>query len=42
VSDAYDLGANCYIVKPIDLDEFVAVLSDIERFWLVRATLPGE
>jgi CheY-like chemotaxis protein len=42
VSDAYDLGANCYIVKPIDLDEFVAVLRDIERFWLVRARLPGE
>ena len=41
VADAYDLGANCYIVKPIDLDEFVAVLRDIERFWLGRASLPG-
>jgi CheY-like chemotaxis protein len=40
VSDAYDLGANCYIVKPIDLDEFVGVLRDIERFWLGRASLP--
>jgi CheY-like chemotaxis protein len=42
VTDAYDLGANCYIVKPIDLDEFVNVLRDIERFWLVCARLPGE
>jgi chemotaxis family two-component system response regulator Rcp1 len=31
---AYDLGANCYIVKPVDLDQFMNVVRTIEGFWL--------
>jgi len=35
---AYELGANAYIVKP--LDNFVDLVGDLERFWLRRAELP--
>lgn len=31
---AYDLHANCYIVKPVDLDQFIHVIRTIEGFWL--------
>ncbi len=37
---AYDLNANCYITKPLDLDEFLDVVHTIEDFWLKIATLP--
>ena len=42
VAGAYNLNANCYIAKPLDLDEFMAVVHSIEEFWLERATLPEE
>lgn len=38
----YDLHANCYVVKPADLDEFIDVVKSIEHFWLKSATLPAE
>jgi CheY-like chemotaxis protein len=38
VRQAYELGANAYIVKP--LDDFVDLVGDFERFWLRRAELP--
>jgi len=37
---AYDLHANCYITKPVDLDEFVTVVKAIEDFWLNLVKLP--
>lgn len=37
---AYDLNANSYITKPIDLDEFVRVVKSIENFWLTVVKLP--
>jgi len=37
---AYDLHANCYITKPVDLDQFIAVIRSIESFWLTIVTLP--
>lgn len=40
VQDSYDLHANCYISKPLDLDEFVRIVRAIEEFWLATATLP--
>jgi CheY-like chemotaxis protein len=36
----YDLHANCYITKPIDLDRFIAVVRAIEDFWLAIVKLP--
>jgi len=36
----YDLHANCYITKPIELDSFIAVVRAIEDFWLTIVKLP--
>jgi CheY-like chemotaxis protein len=38
----YDLHANCYIIKPIDLDRFIEVVRAIEDFWLTIVRLPRE
>jgi CheY-like chemotaxis protein len=37
---SYKLNANCYIAKPIDLDQFVKVVKAIEDFWLSVVKLP--
>jgi len=37
----YDLHANCYITKPVDLDQFLKVVKSIEDFWLTVVRLPG-
>lgn len=37
---AYNLHANCYITKPINLDQFIKVLQAIEDFWLTIVKLP--
>jgi len=39
---SYDLHANCYITKPVDLDQFISVVQAIESFWLTIVTLPGQ
>jgi two-component system, chemotaxis family, response regulator Rcp1 len=36
----YDLHANCYITKPVDLERFVTVVSHIQDFWLAIVKLP--
>jgi len=38
---AYDLHANCYITKPIDLLQFVKVVKAIEEFWFTIVKLPN-
>jgi hypothetical protein len=35
VQTAYELGANSYIVKPVDFDKFVEVATQIELYWCV-------
>jgi len=40
VLKSYDLHANCYVTKPVDLDKFIVVVQSIDRFWLTIATLP--
>lgn len=37
---AYKFYANCYITKPLDLDQFIAVVKSIEDFWLTIVKLP--
>jgi len=37
---SYDLHANCYITKPVDLDQFIRVMKSIEDFWLTIVKLP--
>lgn len=36
----YNYHANCYITKPIDLDQFMRVVRSIEDFWLSIVKLP--
>lgn len=38
---AYDLHANCYITKPIGLEQFLRVVKAIEGFWLTIVKLPN-
>ena len=39
---SYSLHANCYITKPVDLEQFVQVVKSIDDFWLTIVRLPGE
>ncbi|HZU23944.1 MAG TPA: response regulator [Bryobacteraceae bacterium] len=40
VNAAYDRNANCYVVKPVDLNLFTHAIQGIEDFWLRMAMLP--
>jgi CheY-like chemotaxis protein len=37
---SYNLHANCYVTKPVDLDQFVRVVKSIDDFWLSVVRLP--
>ena len=41
VAKSYDLGANCYITKPVGLEQFVQVVESIEEFWFTVVKLPS-
>ena len=36
----YDLHANAYVIKPMDLDQFIEVVQAIENFWFMVVKLP--
>jgi CheY-like chemotaxis protein len=38
----YDLHANCYITKPVDIERFIEIVRSIEVFWLTIVTLPSD
>jgi two-component system, chemotaxis family, response regulator Rcp1 len=37
---SYELQANCYITKPVDLEQFITVVKSIEDFWFTIVTPP--
>ena len=37
---SYNLHANCFITKPVDLEKFIVVVKSIDSFWLTVVTLP--
>jgi CheY-like chemotaxis protein len=37
----YKNNANCYITKPVDLDQFISVIQSIQDFWLNKVKLPN-
>ncbi|NVB79514.1 MAG: response regulator [Kofleriaceae bacterium] len=39
---SYKLHANCYITKPVDLEQFVKVIKSIDDFWLTVVRLPSD
>ena len=41
INQAYDLGANSYLLKPSDLDALVSLAKTIEHYWLQLNTPPG-
>lgn len=42
VIQTYDLGANAYVVKPVDLDQLIQIVKKIEQFWFTIVRLPPE
>lgn len=40
VMRSYESFANCYITKPVDFEQFMAVVRSVEGFWLTVVTLP--
>ncbi len=40
VVKSYNLYANCYVTKPVDLEQFVKVVKSVEDFWLTIVKLP--
>jgi len=40
ILNSYDLHANCYITKPVDMDQFVGMVRLLEEFWFCTVNLP--
>jgi two-component system, chemotaxis family, response regulator Rcp1 len=40
VTQSYKLGANCYVVKPLDFKSFQGIVQSIEKFWFSVVKLP--
>ncbi len=40
IAKSYDLRANCFISKPVDVDEFLTVIRSLGEFWLSVVRLP--
>ena len=41
VMQAYDMHANAYVTKPVNLEKFMRIVALIDEFWLKVVTLPG-
>ena len=42
IARVYSLHANCYVTKPVDLDQFIRVVESIEDFWFTIVKLPPD
>jgi len=42
IAKSYELHANCYLSKPVQLDEFESLVGSINDFWLIKAKLPHQ
>lgn len=42
IAKSYHLQANCFLSKPVQLDEFDGLVKSINDFWLLRAKLPKQ
>jgi chemotaxis family two-component system response regulator Rcp1 len=42
VAEAYNLNANSYIAKPVELADFIRVVKGVEEFWLTVVKLPKD
>jgi CheY-like chemotaxis protein len=41
ITKSYQLQANCYLTKPVQLDQFESLVKSINEFWLTKARLPS-
>lgn len=41
ITRCYDLGANCWITKPIGFEEFIKIVGNIHNFWFTVVKLPN-
>jgi len=42
VANMYDLHANCFVTKPVDLEKFTKIVKEIKHFWFSVVKLPPE
>jgi two-component system response regulator len=42
ILNAHSCWANCYLIKPIEFDEFIGMIKTIATFWLSVVTLPSQ
>ena len=42
IEKSYQLHANCYLIKPVQFDEFENLVKSINDFWLIQAQLPAQ
>jgi len=42
IQKSYKLHANCFITKPVDLDQFIFIIRQIETFWFTVVKLPAK
>jgi chemotaxis family two-component system response regulator Rcp1 len=40
IEKCYELNVNCYITKPVELDNFIEVIKSVETYWIQTAKLP--
>ena len=40
IAKVYYLQANCYLIKPVEWDDFLRLVKSIKDFWLTTAKLP--
>ena len=40
IVQSYNLGANCYVIKPVDLKAFQSIVKQVENFWFTVVKLP--
>jgi chemotaxis family two-component system response regulator Rcp1 len=41
ILSTYGLHANCYITKPVDMDQFIKIVQLLEEFWFTIVKLPS-
>ena len=42
IEKSYQLHANCYLIKPVQFDDFEQLVKSVNDFWLTKAQLPEE
>jgi CheY-like chemotaxis protein len=41
IRESYELGANAYVVKPVNFEEYVETIKEVRKFWAVRNETPS-